>query len=343
MIENKNIKFNCQELNIDSVYIFDDGDFIVFGNYMPVKECKDTNYYSKLYDSKTLQPKLFLKVSSESCFFDLKDGEFGICKNYNDFNLYKFNSTKTDYKFVQSLSTEFGTGNKLKKLSNGDIIFFIISLFKYITIFRKIKDNSLKKNNNNNNEYKYEVCKEYHLEYYEDIIELNDKEFLGYKKFINTPESILFRIFDNNNYQIKKENTIICQDKNNGFKRRLYFTSLFKYKDKLICAGGDKIYIIDLNYLELETTIQLSKTIYKILVRPNGNILVLSQKINVNKYLYLLYDIKIDYKTNEMIQNKENDVTEKIGNFPSFFQFYNYPNNGLVIITNNSLIIYDNY
>lgn len=336
MIQTKNIKFNCQELNIDSVYIFDDGDFIVFENYMPMKEDINTYYYSKLYDAKTLQPKLYLKVSSESCFFDLKDGEFGICKNYNNFNLYKFNSKKTDYKFVQSLNAGFETGKKLKKLSNGDIIFFKVSLFSSITIFRKIKDN-------NNNENKYEVCNEHHLEYYEDLIELNDKEFLGYQKFISTPESILFRIFNNNNYQITKENKIICQDKNNNYKKRLYFTSLFKYKDKLICSGGDKIYIIELNYLELETTIQLSKAINKMLVRPNGNILVLSQQNSINKILYFIYNIKIDYKTNEMIQNKENDITEKIGNLPSFFQFYNYPNNGLVFITNNSLIIYDNY
>ena len=59
--------------------------------------------------------------------------------------------------------------------------------------------------------------------------------------------------------------------------------------------------------------------------------------------MYFIYDIKIDYKTNEMIQNKENMMWQKkLEIFSSFIQFYNYPNNGVVTKTHNSLLIYDN-
>ena len=115
------------------------------------------------------------------------------------------------------------------------------------------------------------------------------------------------------------------------------------------------MYIIDIYSLELETTIKLDKTISKILVRPKGNIFVLTyvqknyqkdenREVSYDLYDYFMNNIKIDFKYNEMIKNEETDITDKTGIYTSFFEFYNYPNNGFVlIIDKRKLIIYENY
>ena len=54
-------------------------------------------------------------------------------------------------------------------------------------------------------------------------------------------------------------------------------------------------------------------------------------------------NIKIDFKTNDLIKNKETDITDKVGSYTSFFKFYNYLNNGLVVNTDSELIIYEDY
>ena len=141
------------------------------------------------------------------------------------------------------------------------------------------------------------------------------------------------------------------------YKKKIYFTTdLQKYNDsKLITAGCNNIYIIDIQTLELETTINLKKTIRKILIRPKGNIFVLTYvqeiyKMDMNRETtpnfvqYFLNNIKIDFKTNEMTYKDEKDITEQAGIYNSFFDMYNYPNNGLVVnIDKSKLIIYDNF
>ena len=67
MFNGKNILFNYQSLLIDSVYAFDDGDFIIFGNG-EILESGVNIKYSSLFDGKSLTSKLTLKIASDSCF-----------------------------------------------------------------------------------------------------------------------------------------------------------------------------------------------------------------------------------------------------------------------------------
>ena len=120
--------------------------------------------------------------------------------------------------------------------------------------------------------------------------------------------------------------------------------------NKIIFGGVLNSYIIDIHSLELETTIKLNKTIKKILVRPNGNIFVLTflkefiVKINRNIYNLFLNKIQIDFKFNEIIQNKEDDITNITKKYSSLFDIFNYSEKGLaMIIDNEELIIYNNY
>ena len=354
MSDLKKIKFQYQSLFIESAYIFEDGDIIIFANGDSTG-CGVSKKFSNLYDGKTFQSKLTLKVSSSSCFFDLKDNEFGLCIDFK-FTIYKFNDRKTEFNEIQPIKLQdFETGRKLIKLCNGDILFFKFYMgSQAISIYRKnYKDFYYSTNN-----FIYECQNNLHIEDCEDLIELNNNEFLVYKRSILTPESLILSIYNNENYQIKKKNSIIAEikDEEKTVKKKLYFTTiLYKNKNKLICGGCFNLYIIDTNSLELETTIKLDKTISKILVRPKGNIFVLTyvqknyqkdenREVSYDLYDYFMNNIKIDFKYNEMIKNEETDITDKTGIYTSFFEFYNYPNNGFVlIIDKRKLIIYENY
>ena len=339
----KKIKFQYKSLKIESAYIFEDGDFIIF----PSGESKDVSdkNISTLFDGITLKSKLILKISSGHCFFDLKDNEFGLCINY-DFRIYKFYNERTEYKEIQSLKLQqFGTGRKLMRLLNGDILFFKFNMRgQSFSVFRKTKDEL----ENNGKEDIYKLQNQYHIENCEEIIELNKNEILVYKKNISTPETLNLMIYNSNNYQLIRKNNIIAEikDSNNNIQKKLYFnTELLKYNDEKLIAGGlFNFYIIDLKHLELETTIKLDKTIDQILIRPKGNILAtFSRKEENQTRQYFMSNIKIDFQTNDLIKNKETDITDKIGNYSSFFKFYNYLNNGLVINTDSELIIYEDY
>lgn len=347
MSENKKVKFTYISREIQSAYIFEDGDFIIFSSGESQKAGVNKNI-SSLFDGKTLQSKLILEIQSESCFFDLKNYEFGICKNYNQFKINKFNEERTEYKEIQIINLQqFETGRYLEKFLNGDIIlskFYMGSLS--FSVYRK---------NDNDGIYKYQS--QFHIENCEELVDLNKDEFLGYKKSIIIPESLLLMVFDKN-YKIKRNNKVMAEikDSNNNIKKKLYFTSkIIKYNDdKLIACGCSHIYIIDLKLLELETTIKLDKTIIQILVRPKGNILALGYlQIHYSKikdretspdvWKYYMYNIKIDFKTNDLIKCEENDISDQVGSYSSFYKFYNYINNGLVVNTDNELIIYDDY
>ena len=343
--------FTYKNFEIESVYIFDDKDFIIFG----IREINANKKYSTLFDGKTFKSKLNLEVSSSSCFFDLKDTEFGLCMDYK-FTINKFNSDKTEFTEIQNVEIRsFETGRKLMKLLNGDILFFKYYMgSQSISIFKKTyKDLEFI-----NNEYMYKSLGNSRIDNIEDLIELNKDELLGYKKSIACPESLELTVY-NENYQIKKKNTIIAEIINfdGSFKKKLYFTTpLLKVnKKKLIAGGSFNIYIIDIETLDLETTIKLKRPINKILIRPKGNIFVLTSEQHIfskdkkrevcpDYFQYFLHNIKIDFKTNEIIKNEENDITDKAGKYSSFFNFYNYPINGLVLVKDNvEVIIYDNY
>jgi hypothetical protein len=343
--------FKYKSLEIESVYIFDDKDFIIFG----IGDINVNKKYSILFDGKTFGSKLNLEVSSSSCFFDLKDNEFGLCINYK-FTINKFNSDRTGFTEIQSVRlNNFETGRKLMKLLNGDILFFKYYMgSQSISIFRKTyKDLEFIQN-----EYMYKPLENTIIDNIEEIIELNKNEFLGYKKSILSPESLILTVY-NDNYKVIRKNSIIAEIQNfdGSIKKKLYFTTtLIKANDEKLIAGGSfNIYIIDINTLDLEITIKLNRSIKKILIRPKGNIFVLTSEQNIyckdekrqvspDKFQYFLHNIKIDFKTNEMIKNVEKDITDKTGIYTSFFDFYNFPLNGLVFLKDNGkVIIYDNY
>ena len=96
----------------------------------------------------------------------------------------------------------------------------------------------------------------------------------------------------------------------------------------------------------METTIKILRYIIKVLKRPKGNILLFT----CNHYLlmkngeYYLNNIKFDLKNNEIIFDKEKNITNELGEHKTIFDFFNYKENGFVTITdNNNIIIYDNY
>jgi hypothetical protein len=255
--------------------------------------------------------------------------------------LKKFENNRTSYTSIQSFPTkQFETGKSLVKLSNGDILFFKFYMGSMaISIYRKTKDPTC------NADDLYQL-QDFRIENCEDIIELNEKEFLAYKKMISS-ESLELTVYNNENYQVKKVKSIKTEvDK----KKRLYFTTkIYKNGNKLICGGCYKLFIIDLDSLELETTIGITKVVDKLLIRPNGRIYIVAydDSLYKTKRHFFIHDLKIDFTTNELEESKEINVIDFLQDEESnifSFDCYNYFNNGLaVVLDRRELIIYENY
>lgn len=333
MTDTNKIKFKYKSFKVESIFIFKDGDIIIFGN---------GESFSTLYDGKTFKPKITLNVTSDSCFFYLTEEELGLCISYK-FELKKFEKNRTAFTHIQSFPTkQFETGKSLVKLSNGDILFFKFYMGSMaISIYRKNENfDSLC-----NADDKY-LLQDFRIENCEDIIELNEKEFLGYKKMISS-ESLELTVYNNENYKVKKVNSIKTEVDR---KKRLYFTTkIYKNGNKLLCGGCYKIFIIDLDSLELETTIRIPKVVDKLLIRPNGRIYALTydDSFYKTKRNFFINDLKIDFTTNDLVENKEinvRDFLEDKKTIISSFDCYNYFNNGLaVVLDRRELIIYENY
>ena len=256
MTDTNKIKCKYKSFKVESIFIFKDGDIIIFGN---------GETFSTLYDGKTFKPKVTLNVTSDSCFFYLTEEEFGLCISYS-FGLKKFEKNRTSFTAIQSFPTkQFETGKSLVKLSNGDILFFKFYMGSMaISVYRK--NENFDPLSHADDLYQLQ---DFRIENCEDIIELNEKEFLGYKKMISS-ESLELKVYNNENYQVKKVNSIKTEV---ARKKRLYFTTkIYKNGNKLLCGGCYKIFIIDLDSLELETTIGIPKVVDKLLIRPNGKI-----------------------------------------------------------------------
>ena len=331
MTDTNKIKCKYKSFKVESIFIFKDGDIIIFG----IGES-----FSTLYDGKTFKSKTTLNVTSDSCFFYLTEEEFGLCISYK-FSLKNFENNRTSYTSIQSFPTkQFETGKSLVKLSNGDILFFKFYMGSMaISIYRKTKDPTC------NADDLYQL-QDFRIENCEDIIELNEKEFLGYKKMISS-ESLELTVYNNENYQVKKVKSIKTEvDK----KKRLYFTTkIYKNGNKLICGGCYKIFIIDLDSLELETTIGITKVVDKLLIRPNGRIYIVAydDSLYKTKRNFFIHDLKIDFNTNELVESKEINVIDFLQDEESnifSFDCYNYFNNGLaVVLDRRELIVYENY
>ena len=333
MTDTNKIKCKYKSFKVESIFIFKDGDIIIFGN---------GETFSTLYDGKTFKPKVTLNVTSDSCFFYLTEEEFGLCISYS-FGLKKFEKNRTSFTAIQSFPTkQFETGKSLVKLSNGDILFFKFYMGSMaISVYRK--NENFDPLSHADDLYQLQ---DFRIENCEDIIELNEKEFLGYKKMISS-ESLELKVYNNENYQVKKVNSIKTEVDR---KKRLYFTTkIYKNGNKLICGGCYKIFIIDLDSLELETTIGITKVVDKLLIRPNGRIYIVAydDSLYKTKRHFFIHDLKIDFTTNELEESKEINVIDFLQDEESnifSFDCYNYFNNGLaVVLDRRELIIYENY
>jgi hypothetical protein len=333
MTDTNKIKCKYKSFKVESIFIFKDGDIIIFGN---------GETFSTLYDGKTFKPKVTLNVTSDSCFFYLAEEEFGLCISYS-FGLKKFEKNRTSFTAIQSFPTkQFETGKSLVKLSNGDILFFKFYMGSMaISVYRK--NENFDPLSHADDLYQLQ---DFRIENCEDIIELNEKEFLGYKKMISS-ESLELKVYNNENYQVKKVNSIKTEVDR---KKRLYFTTkIYKNGNKLLCGGCYKIFIIDLDSLELETTIGIPKVVDKLLIRPNGRIYALSydDSLYKTKRHFFINDLKIDFTINELVESKELNVTDFLEDkttIISSFDCYNYFNNGLaVVLDRRELIIFENY
>lgn len=333
MFNGKKPRFQYQNDYIDSINVFDNGDFIIFGGL--------SGRFSTLYDGKTFEPKLNLNIPSLCGFCNLLNDEFAIRSEFSHFEIYKFNSDRTSYTLIQKISTkEGGSSKNLGQLSNGDIYVVRIYVgYSNLYIYRKSESNP-----------KYEPYGGnflYHLEGIEDLINLNEKEVLGYK-IDHGDDCLRIKIFNSEDYKVKRQNEIKF---NHEGKKRLYISlPVYKVKNKLITAGAKNFYIIGLDNLELETTIQFDKYIKRILIRPKGNIFLIYksndyiQKEGEWFYKQYINNIKIDFETNDLIQSKEEDITEYCGNNKELFEVYNYVNNGIItMISKTNLYIYKNF
>ena len=345
----KKVKFEYESNYIDSVFVFDDGDFILFGvadSSLENSNNDESKDKSTLYDGKTLKAKLLLEISSSHCFCNLFNNEFSICKGFSHFQLYKFNSNRTKYESIQPISKEQGgSANILFQSLNGDLCADKNYIgYNIIYIYRKKESNP-----------KYEPYGNKNVYYLEDtynLININDKEILGFKRRIS-PDSIILKIINNEDYKIKRQNEIKFDDDISG--KRLYYNLPFNKinENKIITAGTYHLYIFGLDNLELETTIKFDKSINKILIRPKGNIFLITQLEETKSWKELkdasnfyndkyINNIKIDFKINDLIENKEEKISDIIGNNKNLFELYNYIGNGLVsLIDKTKITIYE--
>ena len=346
MFINKKVKFNYESNYLDSVYVFEDGDFILFG--VKDKSFGNPNSEEKkstLFDGKTLNPKLLLNVSSLCSFFNLMNDEFGICSGLSHFEIFKFNSDRTSFEKIQSFSDkEGGSAKSINQLLNGDICISRIYV-GYSSMF------FYRKNETNPKFAPYGENFIHTTEDLEELINLNDKEALGYKIFKGIG-SLVLKVLNINDYKIIRKNEI--NFKEGSSQLRLYISSpLYKIKNKLITASTKCFYILGIDTLELETTIQFEKFILQILIRPKGNIFLLTR--SRDKKYYPKYDstdsssiyydqfiqnMKIDLETNDLIEIKEEDITQYCGKNKELFNLYNYINNGIITLLDKTKIVF---
>ena len=121
----------------------------------------------------------------------------------------------------------------------------------------------------------------------------------------------------------------------------------------MIATGSKSLYIFGIDNLELETTINFDKFITKILIRPKENIFLLCESRDKKifkeigardgtrfHYAQFIYNIKIDFETNDLIETKEENITKICGENKELFALYNYINNGIITLIDKSKIVF---
>lgn len=335
ILNKENIIFENKHIlkEIISVFCFKDGDILIF--------YKDSS--SILYDGNNFKEKLIIKELRIRDYFNYVTEDEFILINDLEISLYKFLNNRTAFNrelIIVNKSSSY-ENDKLFVLSNKDLlIMFSVFLNPHYSVYQRIEKNNKFKS--------YDLLDSNQiidLNDIEDVVNLDDDEFVTIKKLINSDE-ILLKVFSNKDYLIKRFNTIKCILKS---KRMIYFSALpsFKIKNKLLIGGISYLNIIDIYTLELETTIKISENIQDIKILENNCIVLLDfhKILEYSKHILKFYLNKIwfDFESNDIIKKESNEITDMTGEYKTLFKIFNYKNNGLVILVDQNYIqIYKN-
>ena len=306
---------------IESVFSFKDGDLLVF-----------QNKFSIIYDGKTFNKKLKLDFLGASCAFCyLSEKEFILLKDFY-FSLYRFDKNRTNFKEIYTVDKNKyqETNKKIFNLSNNNLISLAEIYFTpVIKVFGRIEDN-------------YELIENHNLKDIDEVINLENDEFLTIKKFMNQ-DYILLKVYNNKDYIVNRKNEINCIL--NG-KRRIYFSDLpiLKVdKNKILIGGIMFLNIICTETLQLETTIKISPQIKSLRLLGNNCIILIETLKNFKEIKYNLTRVWINFIMNDIIKKESIDITEEMGEFKTLFGIHNYMDKGLATIGDQyQLKIYEN-
>ena len=299
-------KYENQKEIIDSAFIFKDGDIIIF-----------KNTYSQIYNTKTNKQKLILNFLGSISFFCYLNEETFISNKNSYFTIYKFLNNRSDLQQIQRINfPDNYFSRKIFHLTNGDIICqTYLHLETRLLIYTK-----------KNNDEKYLGLKDYSpiIINVDEIIELNIDKFLTIKKTIN--DELIFKIYNTQDYKLVKSNTIYLRSDRT---KVIYFIFTFSKinENKIINGNLNNIFIFDLQMLDLETIINFNDfKINKLKYINNETILLIGEDEECNKKNIGLENrvifkrLKMDFCLNDIIDEKDEDMTEYIGKFISLFQ-----------------------
>jgi hypothetical protein len=312
---------------IDSIFTFKDHDFLLF---------KST--FSILYDGEILKEKLNLNfIGSSNAFCYLSENEFLVMKN-NYFSLYKFKNNRTSYEIITTVQCSPNEENKkIFKIFKNDILNICEYKFQFqpsIKIYTRIDDN-------NGSTINYELISDNVLTDIDEVINLEDTfQFLAFKKYENLNE-ILFKVYDYG-HNIVRFNRVNCFSSK---KRRIFMPQFSFYKvnkNKLITSSIYYIYIFDIETLELETTIKVFSEIKRFIILNNRNIMLVLYNSEFKDLKreehYSICKMLVDFENNSIEKTENNEITDKVGEFKTLFNIFNYHDDGLITISDHCFL-----
>ena len=144
------------------------------------------------------------------------------------------------------------------------------------------------------------------------------------------------------NYDLLRTNKIQCTVKG---KRKIFFfdSPFFKIrKNKLLYGSIYFLYIFCIDTLEFETTIKISSEIKAIRVLRDNTIIIFENTKELIGFKtienYYISKVCVDFDNNDLIKKESEEITQKIGYYKTFFNIYNYMDNGLATIIDRSLL-----
>lgn len=311
-------KYEINDKRIDSVFVYKNGDILIFLN---------TN--SILFDGKTFKPILNLDfIGCLYCFSYLSEDEF-ISFKENYFQIYCYQNNRTSIKLKQEIICERIT--RINKLENDDLAILVFYEYSSILkIFRKEK--KFVKYSDSNNYSLFMTINDY----INDFIEFNPREIFEIRKKENTNELVM-KILNSNNYALIRENTI--KTIVNGKTSIFISSSIYKGNEfKVLALGFKKLYIFDTITLEVETFIKLGFEVNKMLCLNDDYFLFNYEIREDNIKKFIVKKIKINFLFNEIVD----EITEQLNNYnveySSLFKLEKYINGGIITIINDSLL-----